>query len=1575
MPSPFPSSFASAAAGTPAHEAGPTNGRAGRPDGSGSGDWSRSRTNGTATFSLRRPSLATSAAQQTPPPNAHNSSSNVYVPPHQLHSSASRNGLASDSRYSKEQMLSIFRAQKDSGELGKNVSSLFIANWDPSRPAEQQGNPWGKREESHRDSGHGSEICWDSSGATFPLGLMEMTAEERDLLSTSVNSPLKPPPQAGNKEGQPAQASQPGRKVSLSGAQSNQHNYGLTSPTSARPSARRRDTSEGNIPSSITSPTRSKFLRDEANPQNSPPTLSRRRTDVRDGAEERDKDGPNDYSPFGSLSRRSTGVASSNVLNGPSSPWSNAPQSATFSPMGAFGSFMPGSSTAGAPGDKTKAYGSLRGESRFSKMMTKDSGEDLRAPREKSSFGNLTRLSEAQEDANPDAWRSQNRMSRGMSSATDPFGDEERMAGGGNMASYGQSGPNSQGNNFALSDFGMSSAEASMPSDQIRRQNRQDSISGQEPYSPTMTNPYTSPAAEKEDLDDIDTDGSEVRNTNHPGLVGIAANHTIGGPFTSFPRNIVTSNEADRSQTSSAGPTRNSSNLASLGGLAGLGGMSGWAPNPIGTPDRERPAHAGPFGNSMFGNMGDLQSPSASSMPYSAGSTIGRGSRLGSLFPPAMQAQMQSGEGSHIDTERSGDGIGQSFSARQTDSPLRANRGGMFDDLNYHSIDTGRGAQLSDSTIGRVDQPGSSTGKTGQTPISSSGSQDFQQSGTANMQSSHQGQSNQPPQNQPKMMVMPDRMRWIYRDPQGNTQGPWSGLEMHDWYKAGFFTPDLMVRKMEDVEYEPLGQLIRRIGNSREPFLVPQMGVPHGPSNGPQASNWNVPGNTAMPGQGSAPSGTVQPPFAGSFPTFGTTLTAEQQNNLERRKQEEQYLMARQKEYLAQQQVLAKHHGMPMHSGHLNHHSSANSLQSQPSFGSITSPGGFQATPPQPPIPTQQSVPPFLDTQHLRQVGSMGQLGPLETMSAGGLREEEIAAMLGRMNMGRDSQQAPFQQSGFNQVDSQAHAQQVASLMAQRNQLQREQAQQQASGKADGPDFQERLQQFNNLRSTESLRAGMDMYTAQKEAEMRSAQTLEHTQPLAQQNLHQQSQQGFQDRQLSQMPSNHQEHLLPQTQLQQEPLSLAQQVQNAASAKRGPSSSSQPQSPWGKIEQSGLPHPFPPPPQSNSPLPAPSAQRTRQNLTETLQAETLNRSDSPLDTPLTSVAPWAREASEGSKGPSLKEIQEAEARKAAKAEEAAAALRRQALEQERLNQPPPPVAGLPLTATWGSTSSPTGAAVASAWNKPGPKPSSNVDANKKSLSQIQKEEEARKQRAANVAAQSHLASVVTGGKRYAELASKTALPVAAPGAAPAGSGWTTVGTGGAKPKGPAGPSPVATAPPGFRPASSNVANVVTTGAGKTRQVASFPVTKALPPGMQLPAQPPTPLASRTAKEEVVRWARRELTGKMKADINVDNFVQQLMIFPADLDIIKESVHAHSDTIHAHHFAEEFIRRRAKADKGITISAGETSSTPTAAGASTVSSQEPKGDAGGWSAVARKASSNPKQEEAAFKVVSKKKGRK
>ncbi|KAG0320458.1 hypothetical protein BGZ99_004490 [Dissophora globulifera] len=62
--------------------------------------------------------------------------------------------------------------------------------------------------------------------------------------------------------------------------------------------------------------------------------------------------------------------------------------------------------------------------------------------------------------------------------------------------------------------------------------------------------------------------------------------------------------------------------------------------------------------------------------------------------------------------------------------------------------------------------------------------------------------------------------KWLYRDPSGSIQGPFSSEEMHEWYKGGFFSPDLLVKREQDPTFEPLGSLIRRIGSDDKPFLL-----------------------------------------------------------------------------------------------------------------------------------------------------------------------------------------------------------------------------------------------------------------------------------------------------------------------------------------------------------------------------------------------------------------------------------------------------------------------------------------------------------------------------------------------------------------------------------------------------------------------------------------------------------------------------------------------------------------------------------------------------------------------------------
>lgn len=49
---------------------------------------------------------------------------------------------------------------------------------------------------------------------------------------------------------------------------------------------------------------------------------------------------------------------------------------------------------------------------------------------------------------------------------------------------------------------------------------------------------------------------------------------------------------------------------------------------------------------------------------------------------------------------------------------------------------------------------------------------------------------------------------WYYRDPQDQVQGPFSAVEMAEWYQAGYFDDSLCVRRANDQRYSKLGDLI-----------------------------------------------------------------------------------------------------------------------------------------------------------------------------------------------------------------------------------------------------------------------------------------------------------------------------------------------------------------------------------------------------------------------------------------------------------------------------------------------------------------------------------------------------------------------------------------------------------------------------------------------------------------------------------------------------------------------------------------------------------------------------------------------
>ncbi|KAF2162079.1 hypothetical protein M409DRAFT_69310 [Zasmidium cellare ATCC 36951] len=1524
-----PSSFASAAAGNNSSQIPPRDAPS---------EWPR-RTNG-ATQTFRRPSGATNTSSTPHQTEPLASLPPRYVPPH-------RNGTLPDTRYAKEQLLDLYKTQQSTeGGLSDGLQGSFVGGWQPdvtngTAPA------WGRADQA-RDPQPGPEACWEKDGSIEPLGLTDMDDDERELFMNSVNTPIKPP--ATNKDNQQANGL-PGRKVSISTA-TTPGGFGLPSPNVARGGGRRRETSESYPFPQNTVASPGGFNRDEQRAASPPPSLQRRRTDLKDANRSDEKEGEEKAStPFGTLKRHPTGPLSAG-FNAPSSPWgSTAPQSAGLSPMGSFGNFGLGGTAAqaGAASDKRPGLGSGRSESRFKNLLSKDSGEEIgqRTLERKTSISSLSRVNENE------SWRAQDR--------TDPVNDildeaDEDMPSGSaalnadtdispphprqGLRGFGT--PSRQGtqDEFGFGAFGMTSdnthgfGQGFLPGREAFQQTPahqrmgQPPGTGNEPMSPTDTNPYQSPEQHGVDRmhEDAGDDANESHNNHLPGL-GQFGDQQLGGlgglgALPNLGRAPGGQGPAsDRSQTSSVGPNRGFSGLGGLGQLGNVSGSAAWpvTQGGLGTPSRQTAGLSNAFGGGVFSNnMSDLQSPSLAGL---GGGNFGPqagfgGSRMASMFPQAMQDQMRQSENDR-DNERAPLGFGGFGDAgRAAESPF-ANQG--FNQGHEQS-------QAGDNQQAQFGAPGQ--------PMQQDPSQP---------QGQFQGSSasSQPPAPQQRTMVMPDRMRWIYKDPQGQTQGPWTGLEMHDWYKAGFFSPELLVKKYEDLEYEPLAQLIRRIGNSREPFLVPQIGIPHGAATAPTGPNaWAS--ITAISTTG------AQPPFASSFPSFGTTLTAEQQNALERRKQEEQYLMARQKEHLAQAQIAQR---MQMQPGHpnlapgqqLQHHSSAQSLHSQPSFGSIASPTAFQPSPVQGPTPASHTQGFFDNSFRAQQAGGLGAVGG-GLDSLGRIREEEIPGIMDRLNLSENRGQfgAPGQPVGGQQQQAQptqeAHDKQVQQMLQDRARLQQEQAehdvQQQSSEQQQAQASNDRLQQFQQLQNEIP---GIGRFQPALERASGAQPGHQAGQAQSQGNSSMQSSVGSPI-----VPAQEQ-----RPQAQEEPLSLTEQVQKAASAKQSP-----------VPQQPGLPQPFPPAP-SQSPLPAPAAQRTgRQSVADQLQTESRDLSQTPsADTRSATVAPWAKEPAEAPKGPSLKEIQAAEAKKAAEAEAMAAAARRAQLQKDmeaQQVQASAPQPGLPTSSTWGAASpaTPTGSAPA-AWTKTAQKPTGPSAS--KTLAQIQKEEEARKKKQAAAAAaaqaQAHAMSSVpapAGGKSYANLAGKVGSP-APTGNAPGGA-WTTVGAGG-KPKTPA----AVPTPAGSRTVSAGV----------------VPTLQPAAPARKPPTRSSTMTNPGTvnAQEEFKKWAIGELRPDLNKEINADEFVAGLVFLPPDAEIITEAVHGVSSTIDSRHFANEFIRRKKLADKGLIDTTVPKSASP---GASANGQS-------GWNEVAKK---GPSKDTAAAKeeangnfrvVAAKKKG--
>ncbi|KZV95601.1 hypothetical protein EXIGLDRAFT_834204 [Exidia glandulosa HHB12029] len=297
----------------------------------------------------------------------------------------------------------------------------------------------------------------------------------------------------------------------------------------------------------------------------------------------------------------------------------------------------------------------------------------------------------------------------------------------------------------------------------------------------------------------------------------------------------------------------------------------------------------------------------------------------------------------------------------------------------------------------------------------------------------------------------------------------------------------------------------------------------------------------------------------------------------------------------------------------------------------------------------------------------------------------------------------------------------------------------------------------------------------------------------------------------------------------------------------------------------------------------------------------------PLAQAVKVASPWAKPVEDPApkSKQTLRDIQEAEAKHAEALRKAAAA----AAPKER------PVASRAatedlqsVTTSWGLPTSQAGQAPRAAPKEPSPLTPGSAAASaaagvwtnapkpavvaKKSVKQIQEEEERNKRTAAKDA------SVIESARRgYAQTANKTATP----------SVWTTVGSSG-KPN----PIVAATARPSSAaasPATTPLAGRVANGTVARPAAASQHVKQ---PSASKPAEEPFVAPS----TDFMKWLREAL--KDLNQVNLDEFMRLLLTFPIDprdpsvVETIADTVYMYSSTMDGRRFAAEFCSRR-KAD--------------------------------------------------------------
>ncbi|OWZ70991.1 hypothetical protein AYX14_03615 [Cryptococcus neoformans] len=742
---------------------------------------------------------------------------------------------------------------------------------------------------------------------------------------------------------------------------------------------------------------------------------------------------------------------------------------------------------------------------------------------------------------------------------------------------------------------------------------------------------------------------------------------------------------------------------------------------------------------------------------------------------------------------------------------------------------------------------------------------------------------------------------WFYRDPNGQEQGPFTGTQMHDWYSHSYFTDDLPLRRASENGFRPLSELKAATGNAVQPFLSP-VRPRQLPPNLPipiaalqQHAMSSLPDNfrnlSVQSPIGSDPRVSPQPPLpsvpgaAPYIPGYDTAFS-------------HSYPLGHQ----PLDQVASPGYAPSPTQGW-------NALSPQPSlrmgmsplspapFSNIAVPSPIGSAPLQY-MQQQQQQP----QQHQGYFGAPQQMG-MRSASGDIYVQPQPWAMQGlqqqaggfpqQMGYQPQPQSQPQSQSAPVQWDQPQVPQQVLPQQIQPQQQQEVEQRVPVSEPVNEESQSEQVEETAKVKIPTEPKSEADL----------QLETVEDVKEQVAINLEQEEEDEVEELTPVESPVISTPASKPtpapttsawkKTQTPSGEASLADSV-GPTPAQAASIKSSKPISREESIEI--IPTPAQLPKVVDVSTPGPTADASA--------SPSLERSSSKPK-----IAPWAIKNEERvAPSPSLRDIQEAEAKRAE--------ARRVALAEARAATASPVLVSassedLPASMSWGLPSQ-TGKGTVRSHSPAAPTtPSSAVaawggagEAPKKTLKQIQEEEEKRKTRAAQAArvAQGQAAGVgasaVPGAgstrRGYADLA---AAPVKKEETQP---GWTTVGAGGRA----ASSSGV--------PRAATPVNVKPTPAPIVKPVATpVPVKKTTGPSASI-ADDGAPSV------EFIRWTKRALTG-FKGD--VDDFISVLLSFPIDppaasradqMEIISDSVYANSSTLDGRRFAQEFMAKR-KAD--------------------------------------------------------------